>query len=860
MNVVCNVLILGFYDRGNLGDEAYKLAFPFILKSASNISFVSMDDIKVIPPGIDVIICGGGDIINDYFLKKMKRLLKSFTGRVYAVSVGIPYDGCAHYLCYFDHIFVRSMYDYNLAISIVGERNVSYCPDIVLYLQPKNIIGKFRKTKNIGLCFAQPFFVRRTELIQEITECLIQAYKINPEVEYHLLPFNVFKSSKKECDYYVNEQIYGILKGKNVPVIMNTQINDVNSLLAYMNANVDMNVCMRYHSVIFSLITNKPFVATYCSTKMKKLMADLGVDNRYQYEVAELDEKMSPIRIDKQFLVNVINEGLKSPNKVSLPFFLRDKYQLINDIIKRKKARLLLQCCEKSVEDDECKVITMCKNNLQKYLGIKCENMYQQSALQIGDHDPLDIARFICFVLTGHLSHECIWGLRDNMVREDFCFYEAIKYIVNYHRKSLVTNEKVIYYPEVSMNQFSRTFVNVDCFFPQDINKFHRSGWSYVVGGLMNIDASSLMRDSSIYLDTYVDRTFHWGYSTAKALGLLPYKQDWYGFVHHTFDTTHSDFNCFMMFENKDFLESLKYCRGLIALSKYLADNLKNALLSKNICVPVYVLYHPTEFVENTFTIEKYISNNDKSVVQIGAWLRNPYSIYELPVNTNNLKKKVLRGNEMDLYFPPNDFSKNLEEFLLKTCQNDNSSSCIKSCICRPSTSDRNKFCQNLSNAITEKLKSVSVISRLSDEAYDQLLAENIVFLNLIDCSAVNTVIECIVRNTVLLVNRLPALEELLGPQYPGFYNNLRHASEICEDVEELRKIYSYLCQLDKRRYTLDFFMEQMQKVLQNIPINEPDLFRQSMSRDMFFAKPQYNNIIRFLPPILKIQRPKIFD
>lgn len=54
--------------------------------------------------------------------------------------------------------------------------------------------------------------------------------------------------------------------------------------------------------------------------------------------------------------------------------------------------------------------------------------------------------------------------------------------------------------------------------------------------------------------------------------------------------------------------------------------------------------------------------------------------------------------------------------------------------------------------------------------------------------------------------------------------------------------------------------MEQMQKVLQNIPINEPDLFRQSMSRDMFFAKPQYNNIIRFLPPILKIQRPKIFD
>ena len=45
--------------------------------------------------------------------------------------------------------------------------------------------------------------------------------------------------------------------------------------------------------------------------------------------------------------------------------------------------------------------------------------------------------------------------------------------------------------------------------------------------------------------------------------------------------------------------------------------------------------------------------------------------------------------------------------------------------------------------------------SSLSNEDYDILLSENIVFLDLYDSSANNAVIECIARATPLLVNNL---------------------------------------------------------------------------------------------------------
>ena len=78
---------------------------------------------------------------------------------------------------------------------------------------------------------------------------------------------------------------------------------------------------------------------------------------------------------------------------------------------------------------------------------------------------------------------------------------------------------------------------------------------------------------------------------------------------------------------------------------------------------------------------------------------------------------------------------------------------------------------------------SVESIGTLSDADYDTLLSQSVVFLKLIDASAVNTVLECVARGTPLIVNRLPALEELLGGTYLGFYDTLEEAAQLLTQV-----------------------------------------------------------------------------
>ena len=72
--------------------------------------------------------------------------------------------------------------------------------------------------------------------------------------------------------------------------------------------------------------------------------------------------------------------------------------------------------------------------------------------------------------------------------------------------------------------------------------------------------------------------------------------------------------------------------------------------------VKVFNLTHPTEFVEKLFTIEKFNKegeNNERKIIQIGAWLRNLNAINELDLKENPLKlhKYILKGKKMEKYY-----------------------------------------------------------------------------------------------------------------------------------------------------------------------------------------------------------------
>ncbi len=228
-----------------------------------------------------------------------------------------------------------------------------------------------------------------------------------------------------------------------------------------------------------------------------------------------------------------------------------------------------------------------------------------------------------------------------------------------------------------------------------------------------------------------------------------------------------------------------------------------------------------------------------------------------LPSTTDfNITKAHLKGTEMDLYFAPSNFLDIVSETL---SMNDHVYLPPTSTICRSdalhnisrpySTYPSNKYCQGALQLLSSNHNSVTVLDKLSNKEYDDLLSENIVFLNLVDCSAVNTVIECIVRNTPLVVNRHTALEEILGQDYPGFYSTLDEASTLCVSISSVEKMHNHMRLLDKTRYALENFITDFQKIITDGKVSHKYGLKNQELQNSILPIRQFQHIYRFLPP-----------
>ena len=132
-----------------------------------------------------------------------------------------------------------------------------------------------------------------------------------------------------------------------------------------------------------------------------------------------------------------------------------------------------------------------------------------------------------------------------------------------------------------------------------------------------------------------------------------------------------------------------------------------------------------------------------------------------------------------------------------------------------PPDKRNNKYVVGMVNYLINNNDSVIQIPRLPNDDYDALLSMNIVFLNLYEASACNTVIECVVRSTPLLVNRVDAVVEILGDAYPLFYDNMAHASFLATDIKSITNAYNYLQDLNKSKFNIDYFIKYFEDEMQ---------------------------------------------
>lgn len=172
------------------------------------------------------------------------------------------------------------------------------------------------------------------------------------------------------------------------------------------------------------------------------------------------------------------------------------------------------------------------------------------------------------------------------------------------------------------------------------------------------------------------------------------------------------------------------------------------------------------------FSLKLYKKNKSKKIIQIGRQLRKVASIYLL--NTR-FQKVWLTG------------TKNMQEI----------------------TNELDNECRHLNININKKLVDTKYLDSYTD--YDNLLSENIVFIDLYDSGANNTVLECIARNTPIILNRTPGVEEYLGKNYPLYFNNLNEVPDLINKIEEG---YNYLNNMDKSSFHVNNFIKEFINII----------------------------------------------
>lgn len=272
----------------------------------------------------------------------------------------------------------------------------------------------------------------------------------------------------------------------------------------------------------------------------------------------------------------------------------------------------------------------------------------------------------------------------------------------------------------------------------------HRTGWPWVFDFLETLDSKK-----GILFDDFIEQNFCYKHNPTI------YNEPWVGIFHHPpsipyFGNMRESLD--YVFQTEEFIESAKNLKLAIALSDYLGDFLKTKLNC-----PVLVLKHPASANVVQWDINKFNNNKQKYLVQMGYYLRNTQLIGQIP----NIKgyKKIRLWNR----------AKWLQEYDCRVQKH----------------FERTRY----------NYKGYVDLRFLVASKYDELLSKSIVVTEIFEASASNGVLDCIVRNTPLIINKHPAVVEYLGNDYPLYFEDPNDIPKLYNKIEEA---HQYLLSMDK--------------------------------------------------------------
>jgi polysaccharide pyruvyl transferase WcaK-like protein len=536
------ILILGYYNCNNLGDDMFVTAYRQLLNN-HQLTFSNICEIdNCVLQNYEIVIVGSGDLFNDYFATKYNDKLSSYNGYKLALGVGTSYEECLNrdYINYFDDIYIRNTRDLKYLNRKIGSLNVGYIPDLLFSLQLD--INKKSDANTIGFFLVGSMLKNKTLLFNI---CTFINYLILSKYNIELISMCY---DIADNDLLINMEIYNMFQSTG-QIKLHNRLNEQ----AFLNVfnHLDFAFCVRFHSHVFCTRYAIPFISLPLTRKNQLFLEDLPQNTQYALQVKRNDN-YDVIAFDNYevnvLFSNLVTNAKEISNSLSLFNILQENFYKTNKIqnlINNKRKRI--------INTDRIFNIDW-QNIYEKYINLILSygvNPLADNLIDYFTKEQIDMfAKSICYDLTLNIDNEYVIGTSHNLENKNIQLKDIIKWI---------------YYDNYSKLNLDK--LNINYLYQ---NKFsNNQQWQEIINKI-----SYLCNNFGTYLDTNLFNTFGDDSFILENDALLPYTNRWIGF----FPNNNLINEIKNIFNKNSFLQSLKLCKGLLVLDENVFNEVKTLL------------------------------------------------------------------------------------------------------------------------------------------------------------------------------------------------------------------------------------------------------------------------------------------
>ena len=259
------ILLYGYYNKHNFGDDLFEFILKKYLDSKNILYIVSnssnLNEIYTTNLNIDMIIFGGGEIINDYFMIPIFKYIKYnnlYNIPIYGISIGYDNEFNDIYITFFDKCIFRNN------LNIIDNKKYFFDNDLIFglkrYYNP-NIKTPSKNT--IGFYLIDKIKDELLILLKDFTNKIKNKYTINFIVFDKTTDINIINDIITSCNI-INYNI--IIKNNTIEIIEEILKND-------------KHLCIRFHAHVICYLYKLQFISYPITSKVINFNKTYNIPN-----------------------------------------------------------------------------------------------------------------------------------------------------------------------------------------------------------------------------------------------------------------------------------------------------------------------------------------------------------------------------------------------------------------------------------------------------------------------------------------------------------------------------------------------------------------------------------------------------